>query len=363
MSFDRFLQPPPYSLNREGKEHLLTERLLDLTEYHRVNCPAYGRILDSISYNRTQVESCRDIPFLPVRLFKELSLKSVPQEDVVKTMTSSGTSGQAVSKIYLDRVTSSNQQKAMVKIVSDFTGSGRMPMIILDCPSVVKDRRMFSARGAGILGFSIFGTKKLYALNDNMELEVEALSEFLVKHRGQQILLFGFTFMVWQHFYKELVRLKEQGIIFDLSNGILIHGGGWKKLVSESVSPEEFHKRLKAVCGLDRIHDYYGMVEQTGCIYMQCECGHLHASIFSDVIIRRPLDFGVCEIGETGIIQVLSSIPESYPGHSLLTEDEGVLLGEDNCPCGRKGKYFKIIGRLKDAEIRGCSDTYAAKFQ
>ena len=31
------------------------------------------------------------------------------------------------------------------------------------------------------------------------------------------------------------------------------------------------------------IHDYYGIVEQTGCIYMECERGHLHASIFSDV--------------------------------------------------------------------------------
>ena len=59
----------------------------------------------------------------------------------------------------------------------------------------------------------------------------------------------------------------------------------------------------------------------------------------------------------------MSTIPESYPGHSLLTEDEGRILGIDDCPCGRKGKYFKIHGRLKNAEIRGCSDTYADKFK
>ncbi len=250
----------------------------------------------------------------------------------------------------------------MVKIVSKFTGSGRMPMIIIDCPSVVKDRAMFSARGAGILGFSIFGAKKIYALDDEMKLDVAGLKDFLERYKGQRILLFGFTFMIWQHFYKELLRLKEEGVAFDLSNGILIHGGGWKKLVSEAVSHDEFHKRLEAACGLHDIHDYYGMVEQTGCIYMECECGHLHASNFSDVIIRRPLDFSEAGIGETGIIQVVSTIPESYPGHSLLTEDEGVILGIDDCPCGRKGKYFKINGRLKNAEIRGCSDTYAAKF-
>jgi len=362
MTFDEIINISPYSLNQEEKEKLLTERLVELTKQHYEHCEEYKRMLDASGFEMDSVKSYKNIPFLPVRLFKELDLKSIPKEDVVKTMTSSGTTGQAVSKIYLDRATASNQQKTMVKIVSEFTGSSRMPMIIIDCPSVVKNRAMFSARGAGILGFSIFGSKKIYALDDDMKLDVESLREFLEKYEGQKILLFGFTFMIWQHFYKELLRLKNEGITFDLSNGVLIHGGGWKKLVSEAVSHDEFHQRLKDVCGLEHIHDYYGMVEQTGCIYMECECGHLHASVFSDVITRRPIDFSEADIGEKGIIQVVSTIPESYPGHSLLTEDEGVVLGIDDCPCGRKGKYFKIDGRLKNAEIRGCSDTYANKF-
>lgn len=362
MTFEEILEISPFSLDAGEKEKMLTERLVKLTKLHQEHCPEYARILDSIDFDVNKVKSYKDLPFLPVRLFKELELKSISQEDVVKTMTSSGTTGQAVSKIYLDRATSANQQKTMVKIVSEFTGSSRMPMIIIDCPSVVKNRAMFSARGAGILGFSIFGAKKIYALDDNMKLDVDGVREFLEKFKGQKILLFGFTFMIWQHFYKELLRLRDDGITFDLSNGILIHGGGWKKLVSEAVSHDEFHKRLKDVCKLEHIHDYYGMVEQTGCIYMECECGHLHSSIFSDVITRRPIDFTECGIGEKGIIQVVSTIPESYPGHSLLTEDEGVVLGIDDCPCGRKGKYFKIEGRLQNAEIRGCSDTYATKF-
>ena len=328
---------------------------------HKEKCPEYEQILQAIDFDASNVKSYKDLPFLPVRLFKELELKSIGQDEVVKTMTSSGTTGQAVSKIYLDKTTSINQQKAMVKIVSEFTGSSRMPMIIIDCSGVVKNRAMFSARGAGILGFSIFGSKKIYALDDDMKLDVNGIKEFLEKFKGQKILLFGFTFMIWQHFYKELLRLKEEGVSFDLSNGILIHGGGWKKLFSEAVSHDEFHKRLKDICGLEHIHDYYGMVEQTGCIYMECECGHLHASVFSDVIIRRPIDFSIADVGEKGIIQVVSTIPESYPGHSLLTEDEGKIEGIDDCPCGRKGKYFKINGRLKNAEIRGCSDTYATK--
>lgn len=363
MTFDEILNISPFSTGQAEKENLLTERLAGLTKLHQEKCPEYKKMLDATGFDVDRVRSYYDLPFLPVRLFKELDLKSVEDDEVVKTMTSSGTTGQAVSKIYLDRTTSSNQQKAMVKIVSEFTGSSRMPMIIIDCPDVVKDRAMFSARGAGILGFSIFGSKKIYALDGHMKLDVEGVKAFLENYEGQRILLFGFTFMIWQHFYKELLRLKGEGITFDLSNGILIHGGGWKKLISEAVSHEEFHNRMKDACGIKHIHDYYGMVEQTGCIYMECECGHLHASVYSDVIMRRPVDFKPCDIGEKGIIQVLSTIPESYPGHSLLTEDEGVIEGIDDCPCGRKGKYFRVIGRLKHAEIRGCSDTYAEKFR
>lgn len=360
LDYNEILAVSPYSLSKHEKKKLLTQKLIELTKYHYDHCKEYKGMLDCIGFELEDVESYYDIPFLPVSLFKELDLLSVDKEDIFKTMTSSGTTGQAVSKIYLDKTTASNQQKTLVKIISSFTGSARMPMIIIDCPSVLKDRSMFSARGAGILGFSIFGADKIYALDDDMNLNVSAITEFFEKHKGAKILMFGFTFMIWQHFYK---ALKKSMLNFDFSNGILIHGGGWKKLISEAVSKEEFKTCLNEICGLKNIHDYYGMVEQTGCIYMECEYGHLHASGFSDIITRRTNDFSLCDIGETGIVQVVSLLPESYPGHSLLTEDEGVILGEDDCLCGRKGKYFEIKGRLRNAEIRGCSDTYASYFR
>ena len=356
--YDKLLQMEPYGVPKEAKQKALAERLIELTERHYNSCCEYRRILDVLGVDPQKIHDCEDIPFLPARLFKKVDMLSVPREGIVKTMTSSGTSGQQVSRIFLDKETAADQQKTLVKIVSSFTGSNRMPMLIIDSPAVLKDRNMFSARGAGILGFSIFGRDKMYALDESMELNVDGVKSFLEKHSGEKIFLFGFTFMIWRHFYKELLKLKKQGINVDLSHGILIHGGGWKKLELEAVSHREFCESLREVCGLRDIHDYYGMVEQTGCIYMQCEYGHLHASTYSDIIVRNPKDFTVAGVGERGLVQVLSAIPESYPGHSLLTEDEGELLGEDDCPCGRLGKYFKIHGRMAGAELRGCSDTY-----
>jgi phenylacetate-coenzyme A ligase PaaK-like adenylate-forming protein len=352
---EQILKIPPFSLGANEKSELLTLRLVELSRRHIADCPQYAAMMSAVGFDVEKCDNYYDIPFLPVSLFKELDLKSVSDDDVFKVMTSSGTSGQAVSKIYLDKATASAQQKTLAKIVSEFTGSARMPMLIIDSPSVVRDRAMFSARGAGILGFSMFGSDRLYALDEDMRLDISAIESFLERHSGKRILLFGFTFMVWLHFYKELLG---SGVKLDLHNGVLIHGGGWKKLVSEAVSKVDFKERLGEVCGLADIHDYYGMVEQTGSIYMECEFGHLHASVFSDVIMRRHVDFSPCDFGETGVIQVVSVLPESYPGHSLLTEDEGVLIGEDDCPCGRMGKYFHVSGRLKMAELRGCGDTY-----
>lgn len=358
MEYSEILEIAPYSLGKEEKQKLMCERLGDLARHHYKSCEEYKHIVDFLNVDLEKIEQYEQFPFLPVRLFKELELRSVPEEEIFKTMTSSGTTGQAVSKIFLDRETANNQQKTLVKIMNSFTGKGRLPMLIMDSSAVLKDRRMFSARGAGILGFSILASDRAYAFDENMNLDIDGIRVFLKKHEGKQILLFGFTFMIWQYFYKALLERKEE---IDLSNGILIHGGGWKKLQNEAVEPAEFKQALKRVSGIKRVHDYYGMVEQTGCVYMECEHGHLHASIFSDVIVRHTKDFSVCKHGEKGIVQVVSMIPKSYPGFSILTEDEGVVLGEDDCPCGRKGKYFKILGRLKNAEVRGCSDTYERK--
>ena len=143
-----------------------------------------------------------------------------------------------------------------------------------------------------------------------------------------------------------------------LEHGFLIHGGGWKKLTKEAVSAEKFRDGLREVCGILDVRNYYGMAEQTGCIYMECECGHLHVSSYSDVLIRNMEDFSCCKNGTEGVIQVLTPMAWSYPGHSVLTEDKGMIVGEDDCPCGRKGKYIKITGRIPKAEIRGCSDTF-----
>ena len=107
---------------------------------------------------------------------------------------------------------------------------------------------------------------------------------------------------------------------------------------------------------LKNIYNYYGMVEQTGSIFLKCkECSCFISSIFSEVLIRDK-HLNLVKDGTKGFIQLLSLLPKSYPGHSILTEDIGSIVKDNHCDCNFKGTRFKVHGRAKEVELRGCSD-------
>lgn len=296
----------------------------------------------------------QDLPFVAVRLFKQLKLQSIADADVFKVLQSSGTMGPP-SRIVLDSAAAALQSRVLVNIMQHWLGKARLPMLILDHPSVIKNRQQFSARGAGIQGLSFMGRHHCYALHDDMSLNMEAINQFCQQHGQGPVLLFGFTFMVWRYVVQALAQQQQQ---LSLPHGILLHSGGWKKLEQEAVAPEQFKQQVQQTLGLTRVHNFYGLVEQIGAVFVECEHGFLHAPSQADVIVRRPDSWQVAAVGEAGVLQVLSTLPRSYPGFSILTEDRAVIHGVDDCPCGRKGRYFSILGRLPRAEVRGCSDTF-----
>jgi phenylacetate-coenzyme A ligase PaaK-like adenylate-forming protein len=143
----------------------------------------------------------------------------------------------------------------------------------------------------------------------------------------------------------------------------VIHSGGWKKLQAQQVNKGIFNKEISQILGIkpEDVHDMYGLVEQVGVVFIDCEEGNKHVPNFAEVIIRNPLTMKEVKKGEIGLIEILSILPKSYPGQALITEDLGLFLGADDCKCGRKGTYFKFISRVEESEARGCGDTYFEK--
>jgi hypothetical protein len=112
--------------------------------------------------------------------------------------------------------------------------------------------------------------------------------------------------------------------------------------------------------GICTIRDFYGMAEQVGSVFVEGDDGLLHPPAFADVIIRDPVSLAPLPPGQVGVAQVISVLPQSYPGHSLLTEDQAVVHSVDATGTEFRGKAFSVLGRFPNSELRGCSDTYAA---
>ena len=131
------------------------------------------------------------LPFLPVRLFKKYKLLSIREEKIIKIMNSSGTSGQEVSKIYLDKENANLQIKILTKIVSTVLGNKRLPMLVIDSKSIIEDRHLFSARGAGVIGFSIFGKRRFINTKDFIKEFMSSVKcKIVYFHEGKGMSIF-----------------------------------------------------------------------------------------------------------------------------------------------------------------------------
>jgi hypothetical protein len=342
-----------FTLHQTEREARLLPQLVELTEHHRFRSPEYARLLAAIGHQSGRpYQTLAELPWLPVRLFKHHVLKSIDEAEVFKVLTSSGTTG-GVSRIFLDKEAAGLQQKMLSATLQTVIGPQRLPMLLVDTRALFKNRTTFSARGAGVLGLMNFGRDHTFVLDEDDRPDLDAVRNFLARHGDRPFLIFGFTFMVWVYLH-ELAA--QHGL--DLSNGILIHSGGWKKLTDVAVDNAEFRRRFADDTGLTRIHNFYGMVEQIGSTFLEApDASGLYCPDFADVIIRDPATWEPVPTGTPGVIEVISILPRSYPGHVLLTEDRGVVHGVDDGYW--PGKRLEILGRLPRAEARGCSDTFA----
>ena len=186
---EEFDEVSPFNFNQQKKNFFLLKHLNSLTEHHLSKCDEYKKIVDKLVESKPPYKKIEEVPFLPVRLFKYFDLLSVSEDNVVKIMTSSGTNGLNVSHVFLDKITASLQVKILSRIVSDFIGKKRSPMLVIDAKSTISNKNKFSARTAGILGFSIFGRDVEFALNDDMSLDIDRVNNFIKRHSSETILV------------------------------------------------------------------------------------------------------------------------------------------------------------------------------
>jgi Acyl-protein synthetase, LuxE len=357
---DALLALPPYGLAVEEKRR----RLVDVWQAElEVVCQRHAGLRNYIQQWPVHFRDATDpaeLPFLPVGLLKaNPPLSLVGADEIKRTLTSSATTGQVPSRIVLDAPTARRMTKGAVVILQDFIGSARRPYLVVDLPATTANKHELGARGAAIQGLQPFASEVAHVLRSDgaggLALEREQLRQFAQKHAGATVLVYGFTYILWNHLVKPLLA---EGICLNLPQVHILHSGGWKRLQDQSVDKKTFNDGLAKVfgCAPERVVDFYGMVENVGVIYPDCPEGNKHAPAFGEVIVRNPLTLEPVGPGENGLIQVCSVLPTSFPGHLLLTEDMGQVIALDGCACGRRGIAFRFVGRAPKAEVRGCGN-------
>ena len=362
---DELFNLPAYSDNEE-QQRLYVKALQEELVFHYEHNDMYRQFCDRKGFDpHKEIISLEAIPPVAVSVFKDLgmSLASVPKEDIKLRLQSSATSG-TPSTIVVDKITSKRQAKAMVKVIQEAIGRERKPFLVMDIDPRSEFRALLGARFAAITGYLNFASKAGYFLKakDGVSyFDVEAMQEYVASIPAEQpVVVFGFTYILYSNVLK---AVKEKGITIPLPKGSkIIHIGGWKKLESEKISKELFNQQLADCFGIEPVDviDIYGFTEQMGLNYPDCPCGCKHESSYVKVLVRDIVTNEVLPVGEEGKLEFITPVPHSYPGNLVLTDDLGMII-DGECPYGRPGKRFKILGRLKKAEVRGCGDILANK--
>jgi len=362
---DRLFAMPVYSDSSATHAEFidaLTEELV----FHYDNNPLYRGFCQRKGFDPHQpIYALEKIPPVAVSVFKNLghTLSSVPPSDIKLRLQSSATSG-TPSTIVVDKTTSRRQAKAMVKVVQEFIGKERKPFLVMDIDPQSEFRSLLGARFAAIAGYLNFASKAGYFMKakDGISyFDIDAIKSYLQEiPTDQPVVVFGFTYILYANVLKA-IQSSGENLHLPLGSKI-IHIGGWKKLESEKIEKSVFNAQLAAAFGIapTDIIDIYGFTEQMGLNYPDCPCGCKHVSSYVRVLARDIVTHEVLPAGQEGMMEFISPLPHSYPGNAVLTDDLGIIESAP-CPYGRPGVRFRITGRMKRAEVRGCGDILSAK--
>jgi hypothetical protein len=359
------LTGPPYKLDTGERQRALLALLKDELAYACERNARLGNYLACWPLNYREADQIAELPYLPVGVFKaNPPLALVEPSEITRTLASSATTGQTPSRVVLDAATAKRMTKGVMTIVRDFVGSARRPYLVIDTPETLAGHGELGARGAGVQGLRSFATEIVCCLGqghaESLELDSKKLWEFASRWSDTEVLVYGFTYVIWNFFVKPL---EAMGMRLDLPKIHVLHSGGWKRLEGQAVTKDAFVQGVASVfgCSRDRVIDFYGMVENVGVVYPDCEYSNKHAPAFAEVIVRNPLTLQPVSTGEQGLVQVCSVLPSSFPGFLVLTEDIAEIISYDGCPCGRRGTCFRFVSRVPKAEIRGCGNVEIAR--
>ncbi len=341
-------------------DQLFLAAVQEVFTHHYAASEVYRNLCDDAGFTPESLRSMDDLaqlPWLMVNVFKWYHLTSVPEEQIVKTFTSSGTTGQK-SHIAWDQASFDRQTAMRANIIRSYG---------LVCESEVNylcftyAPEIAGGKGAPYAHnmYTSFApaADKYFAIHPDWEGKeffsaeqcVEQLKQFAAS--GLPLRVVGFPAFAWrtlQYMVKQDIHLSFP------QDSLIIFAGGWKAMADEAIPQDVFAEYVEQYLGVprSRIRDIYGFVEH-GVPYVTCEAGHFHLPIYSRAFARKPGTLEVLPYGERGLLHVISPYNTAQPNMSVLATDYVAI--NSGCPCGRKSHYIQLLGRAGVQKHQGCA--------
>lgn len=296
---------------------------LEVFRFQAEACAPYREYLELLGVDPAAVECPKQIPFLPIELFKShrVYCGSNPPQQI---FTSSSTTGQTPSRHYVADLRI--YEEAFTRSFELFYGPAEQTAIFALLPNYLE--REGSSLIYMVEGLIRRGGGGFY-LYDH-----DALLRDMEAHQGKKILL-GVSYALWD------LAEEQRGALHDV---IVMETGGMKGR-REELPREEFHRLLCDAFGVQSIHSEYGMAELMSQAYSDGN-GIFRTPPWMRICVRDLNDpFRLLPNGATGGVNLID-LANLYSCSFLQTQDLGKVYDDGS---------FRILGRISGSEIRGCN--------
>lgn len=296
---------------------------LEVFRFQAEACAPYREYLELLGVDPAAVECPKQIPFLPIELFKShrVYCGSNPPQQI---FTSSSTTGQTPSRHYVADLRI--YEEAFTRSFELFYGPVEQTAIFALLPNYLE--REGSSLIYMVEGLIRRGGGGFY-LYDH-----DALLRDMEAHQGKKILL-GVSYALWD------LAEEQRGALHDV---IVMETGGMKGR-REELPREEFHRLLCDAFGVQSIQSEYGMAELMSQAYSDGK-GIFRTPPWMRVWVRDLNDPSrLLPNGVTGGVNLID-LANLYSCSFLQTQDLGKVYDDGS---------FRILGRISGSEIRGCN--------
>ena len=293
------------------------------------NNRVYRSFCDLLYKHPSEIDTFRDIPFLPIQFFKSHKVLS-SKNKVEQTFTSSGTTGSITSKHFITdkKIYESSYVKGFQKIYGNVEDYAILALL----PSYLeRDGSSLIYMVADMIKRSNCNESGFYLNNfSDLASTIKTLEE-----RKQKTLLIGVSFA--------LLDLIEQ-FQFNLNHTIVMETGGMKGRRKEIIR-SELHDLLKKGFGVDHIHSEYGMTELLSQAYSLGN-GIFHCPPWMRILTRDTEDpLQIINSGKSGGLNIID-LANINSCSFIATQDLGRVYNNNS---------FEVIGRFDNSDIRGCN--------